>query len=228
MCIRDSLGFVAEQSMAQGPNNLFSQYYTQGNASAHAAMYPAPHPVPSHVGAAYGTYQPLMPHEMMYAHRRDYYNYYASPESFYCETCRGPGERYDPGYGYTKTTVRWQSGCNSVAPLTSTLLPFTQWQKLWRSKQSVPRSIRTCFGGLNLDGKIGLNGVGCARCGGRGCGICNRRSGFEGDAGFGGNFGYEGGYDTGAGCSDCIANDWRKASQSAAARTAQAMQNRYR
>ena len=224
------IGFVSEQSMAQGPNNLFAQYYTQGGASqAHAAMYPAPHPVPSHVGGAYYTYQPLMPHEHMYAHRRDYYTYHATPDSFYCEGCRGPGSRYNPGYGYTKTSVRWQSSCNSVMPLPGTLMPFQQLQRVLNHKKSVPRPLHTCWGGCDLKGKLGLNGSclggGCLGKHGGGClgGTC--------PGGYGGDYGYDSygdEYYGDGGCSDggCATN-WNAASQAAAARTAAAMQNRY-
>jgi hypothetical protein len=88
------------------PNNLFSQYYTQPGASAvQAGMYPAPHWVPSYVGHSYYTYQPLMPHEMMYQHSRNYYNYYNT------------GGYYGGADALNKTTVRWQSGSNHMGPL---------------------------------------------------------------------------------------------------------------
>lgn len=98
----------ADAQTGQGnlPNSLFSQYLTQGGASqATAGMYPAPHPVPSHVGASWYTYQPLMPHEMMYTHSRNYYNYY-NDSAF-----------YGGGGSLNKTTVRWQNGSAGVAPL---------------------------------------------------------------------------------------------------------------
>ena len=227
------IGFVSEQSMAQGPNNLFSQYYTQGPASqAHAAMYPAPNPVPGHVGAAYNTYQPLMPHEHMYAHRRDYYNYYATPDSFYCDACRGPCGRYDGGYGYTKTTVRWQSSCNSVIPLPTTLLPFTGWHKLWQKKRSVPRSLHTCFGGCALKNKLGCK---------KGCGAVCASGCYPGGYGDGCSDGFcdgngcadseyysnEQSTDFGVTVDDGALTSWSRAGQAAASRTASAMQHRY-
>jgi hypothetical protein len=114
---------VAQKSRGSLPNYLFTQYYTQGGAgTAHAEMYPAPHPVPRHVGHTYYTYQPLMPHEMMYTHSRNYYNYYAGPEAFYRDMCGG--RRYPGGAGLTKTTVKWQNGCMHMGPLPGNIIPF--------------------------------------------------------------------------------------------------------
>ena len=110
ICCIVAISFVSESSFAQTsqgdlPNKLFSQYTTQGSAStATAGMYPAPHPVPSNVGASYYTYQPLMPHEMMYPHSRNYFNYYN--DSSY----------YGGGGSLNITSVRWQNGCSGQAP----------------------------------------------------------------------------------------------------------------
>ena len=52
-------------------------------------MYTAPQPVPAYVGQTYYTYQPLMPHEMLYKHHRRYHRY------------------YDEGRGITRTGVIW-------------------------------------------------------------------------------------------------------------------------
>lgn len=106
---------VATPAMAQIgpgnlPNNLFSQYTTAPGASqTTAGMYPAPHWVPHNVGHSYYTYQPLMPHEMMYQHQRNYYNY--SYDNAY----------YGGGASLNKTSVVWQAGANHYAPL-----PFTR------------------------------------------------------------------------------------------------------
>jgi hypothetical protein len=108
----------AVQAQGSGPgtlsNNLFQQYYTQGGANlTDAALYPAPHPVPYKVGNVYYTYQPLMPHEMMWQHSRNYYNYYAPPSAFYTDPCKGGGFG-----GLNKTTVVWGSTCtNHMGPL---------------------------------------------------------------------------------------------------------------
>jgi hypothetical protein len=39
-------------------------------------MYLSPRPVPPLVGHTYITYQPLMPHEFLYRHHRNYYTYH--------------------------------------------------------------------------------------------------------------------------------------------------------
>lgn len=211
------IGFVSEQSQAQRPNNLFSQYYTQPGASqVHAAMYPAPHPVPHHVGSSHYTYQPLMPHEMMYAHSREYYNYYATPESFYCNQCGGSPRS---GYGVTKTSVRWQSGCNTMAPLPGIFQPVQHHSHLWNRWKSVPRNPINRF--LSCTDGFGLGGRLAGRCASGDCGS----SGYE---------------SAGGGCMDggCMDGNcggswesyvarWEQKNRAAAARTASAMQNRY-
>ena len=86
-------------------NALFSQYATpNGPSLTTAGMYPAPYYVPPMGAQSYYTYQPLMPHEMMYRHSRNYYNYSSST-----------------GYGapdsVNKTSVRWYSGTNHIGHL---------------------------------------------------------------------------------------------------------------
>jgi hypothetical protein len=105
-----TMAIVSQSACAQVgdgnlPNNLFSQYTTQGQGAATAGMYPAPHPVPAHVGLNYNTYQPLMPHEMLYEHQRNYYNYY-NDNSF-----------YGGGGSLNVTSVRWQNGSGGFRPL---------------------------------------------------------------------------------------------------------------
>lgn len=96
----------AQFGQGNSPNNLFAQYYTQPGASmVEAGMYNAPHWVPSNVGHTYYTYQPLMPHEMMYQHSRNYYNYYNT------------GGYYGAPNALNQTTVKWQSGTNHMGPL---------------------------------------------------------------------------------------------------------------
>ena len=218
---------AADYGLAQrnGQEYLFAQYYTQpGASSAHAEMYPAPHPVPAHVGNSYYTYQPLMPHEMMYTHSRNYYNYYASPSSFYCDMCGGHHNR--PGYGFNKTTVRWQSGRNSVAPLPGTLFPFTKLQYLWNRHHHAGPQPGNCLH-QRIKGYLasgGCLGHGCkGGCAGGDCGD----AAWSGDS-YGGGYedGYGGydGYDSG--CSDCAAN-WSSARQQAVARAASRSAERY-
>ena len=58
----------------QSKQDLFYNYYEGPYPSGTAAqMYISPLPVPANVGHTYTTYQPLMPHEMMYHHKRSHY-----------------------------------------------------------------------------------------------------------------------------------------------------------
>ena len=76
---------------------LFANQYTQGYANqATAQMYVAPVPTPEWVGHTYYTYQPLYPHEMMYAHTRRYHSY------------------YDGGRGLNSTKVHYGPSISSV------------------------------------------------------------------------------------------------------------------
>ena len=77
--------------------DLFYNYYVGPagspnpyGANAVAAMYPSPVPVPAWVGHTYITYQPLLPHEFLYAHKHYYYSEH-------------------PGGGQTTTKVRYRS-----------------------------------------------------------------------------------------------------------------------
>ncbi|QDU87296.1 hypothetical protein Pla175_06550 [Pirellulimonas nuda] len=78
----------------QDPNDLFYNYYVGPQPSGTAAeMYVAPLPVPVSMGHTYTTYQPLMPHEMLYQHHRSYYT-------------------HSPGAGWTRTNVSYHSKAN--------------------------------------------------------------------------------------------------------------------
>ncbi len=73
-----------------GQPDLFYNYYVPGTCGGvPAQMYISPHYVPATVGHTYITYQPMMPHELLYTHHRAYYRY------------------YDGGRGMTRTSVRW-------------------------------------------------------------------------------------------------------------------------
>jgi hypothetical protein len=148
------------------PNYMFSQYTTPGPAMATAGMYPAPHPVPGYVGAAAYTYQPLQPHEMMWQHRRNYYNYYAGPEAFYSNPCNCRGG----GGGLNKTTVVWQSGCNHMGQLPGRMVPFSKFQS------SLARRYY-CIGG-NCGGAGGRIQAGSCATGT--CGTCESCAGGYG------------------------------------------------
>jgi hypothetical protein len=73
------------------PGDLFYNYYVSpmGYQSVGAELYPCPRPTPAYVGYTYITYQPLMPHEFLYHHRRTYTTYH-------------------PDAPKTRTTVTWR------------------------------------------------------------------------------------------------------------------------
>ncbi len=54
--------------------DLFQNRYVAPVApySLGAQLYPSPRPIPPLVGHTYVTYEPLMPHEFLYRHRRTY------------------------------------------------------------------------------------------------------------------------------------------------------------
>lgn len=85
--------------------NLFQNYYTpQGPSMATAGMYNAPHPVPYWVGGSHYTYQPFYPHQHLYTHKKNYYNYYGSADQFYSDNLHGGRG----GAALNKTTVIWK------------------------------------------------------------------------------------------------------------------------
>lgn len=96
----------AQFGQGNSANHLFSQYQTGAGPNATTAgMYPAPYDSPQLGAQSYYTYQPLMPHEMMYQHSRNYFNYYNTGG-------------YMSGFdSLNKTKVRWQSGSNHMGPL---------------------------------------------------------------------------------------------------------------
>lgn len=114
-------------------NPLFSQYSAGG-----AGMYPAPHYSPQLGAQSYYTYQPLMPHEMMYQHSRNYYNYYNT------------GGYMGGNNSLNKTTVRWQSGTNHMGPL-----PFSTGLDSLAYKFNARRY---CLDGNCGSGGLGLGG----------------------------------------------------------------------
>ncbi len=181
----------AAVASAQQPygNNLFGQYSTYGANQVNASMYPAPHPVPAYVGGSMYTYEPLMPHEMMYTHERNYYNYYGGPEQYYQDPY---GARAHRGGGSLNITrVRWQNGSNGFAPMPGVgnfgaSLNY-KWAQYWYciSKGGSPGSCKGRIFGGGLRG-----GLGCTsgNCGGAG-------------------YNYQGDYTMPtAGCSGCSAN----------------------
>lgn len=142
-------------------NNLFQQYYTQSAAQQTAAgLYPSPHPVPWKVGSTYYTYQPLMPHELMWQHSRNYYNYYAGPGAFYSNPCNGRGG----GSALNKTTVVWQSGANHMGPLPFTVNPLAGFQYRLASRHYCLGGNCGGIGGACASGQCGGVAAGCPSC----------------------------------------------------------------
>ena len=75
-----------------GQPDLFASYYAPATCGGvPAQLYVAPLPVPEVVGHTYVTYQPFMPHELMYKHHRTYHRYYHG------------------GRGLTRTHVSWHN-----------------------------------------------------------------------------------------------------------------------
>lgn len=84
-------GQAQAQQRTSHTGDLFYNYYTEpGYGGLSAEMYLSPRPTPPLVGHTYITYQPLLPHEFLYPHRRTY------------STANANG-------GTTKTNVRWFS-----------------------------------------------------------------------------------------------------------------------
>ncbi len=148
----------AQFGQGNSPNNLFSQYVTpDGPNMTTAGMYPAPHYSPQLGAQSYYTYQPLMPHEMMYQHSRNYYNYYNS------------GGYYGGNDSLNKTTVRWQSGMNHMGNL-----PFSGslGGVMYRAHKRKYCIGGDCDGGGGRTRKHVRGGLGCndGSCGSPTCG----------------------------------------------------------
>ncbi|MCA9121421.1 MAG: hypothetical protein H6822_07610 [Planctomycetaceae bacterium] len=89
-CGRGAGGVTTCREHEYGQPDLFYNFYVDPSCSSVGAqMYMAPGPVPAHVGHTYYTYQPFMPHEMLYKHKRTYHRY------------------YDEGRGLTRTHIRY-------------------------------------------------------------------------------------------------------------------------
>jgi len=105
-----SLAFgAADDAAARNapPGDLFYNYYVPpvGPESVGAAMYPCPRPTPPLVGHTYFTYQPLMPHEFLYQHRRTYYTSH-------------------PDAPTTQTSVKWRRQLGPRLPAWLSLTPM--------------------------------------------------------------------------------------------------------
>lgn len=98
-CSADHAGWDGKRRISyQQQKDLFYNYYAQPGPfyNTPSQMYVSPLPVPSNVGHTYTTYQPFMPHEYTYNHRRSYYT-------------------YNQGSGWTRTNVRYGTCCNPLA-----------------------------------------------------------------------------------------------------------------
>ena len=82
---------IQPQRVIPANPRFFYNYYspTQGGGIP-SVIYPAPRQVPLNIGHTYNTYQPLMPHELLYRHNRSYHNYYPN------------------GAGFTRTFIRYR------------------------------------------------------------------------------------------------------------------------
>jgi hypothetical protein len=97
----------------QQQKDLFYNYYAQPGPfnGAAAEMYVCPRPVPPFVGHTWVTYQPYMPHEFTYKHKRAYYT-------------------YNPGAGWRRTNVRYGT-CGVRAGNWMTDLRFPMTNNIW-------------------------------------------------------------------------------------------------
>ena len=101
---------VESQPVQYGQPGLFHNYYVPAGSGQFATqLYVAPLPVPTNVGHTYYTYQPLLPHELLYDHQRSYHRY------------------SNGGRGFNRTSVKWYS-----PPMTG-ILDFMR-QKLTRAR----------------------------------------------------------------------------------------------
>ena len=90
----------AEARHRTSPDLFYNYYVPPGPAGGTGAeLYVSPRPTPPMVGHTWITYQPLLPHEFMYRHKRCYV-------------------RHNPGAGLTCTKVRY--GRNRLQALVPT------------------------------------------------------------------------------------------------------------
>lgn len=85
--------------------DLFRNYYVAPRCDAQytAVMYQAPQPTPPIAGRVYYTYQPFLPHQLMYQHNRVYHRYYNCNQGL-----NRTHASYNPSAWYaTKNIVHW-------------------------------------------------------------------------------------------------------------------------
>lgn len=61
---------------AENQDLFYNYYVAPGAGGVPAQLYLSPRPTPPLVGHTWITYQPLMPHEFLYHHKRKYINYH--------------------------------------------------------------------------------------------------------------------------------------------------------
>ncbi len=161
--------------------NLFYNYYTQGGMNqVNAQMYLAPRPVPAYVGHSYYTYQPLLPHEHMYSHVRNYYKwtpgaYYTSPCQGQCGgTCGQCQGGCNQGGHLNKTTVVYSSSKNFFGPLAGNLTPALRLQSRYANWAYCPQTAKRALQPIGGRFRNRAGGGGCAsgNCGGATSGGC--------------------------------------------------------
>lgn len=132
--------------------NLFQNFHTaQGPSQTTAAMYQAPHPVPYWVGGTHYTYQPFYPHQHLYQHSKNYYNYNGNSDQFYSDNQRfGRG-----GDSLTKTTVVWKGTGYHMGNFPLSSYPA---QKLIYASHARKYGLRSNNG---IGGSTGGNSSGC-------------------------------------------------------------------
>lgn len=123
-------GILPEYATGQVSNpDLFYNYYPNSYTGATSAqMYVAPHPVPGNVGHTYYTYQPLMPHEYLYAHKRVYYTPYGGADAYFQGN---PYSCYPGNAGaMNKTTVTWYSGAYHFGAAPFNVFPMENLRRI--------------------------------------------------------------------------------------------------
>lgn len=139
-------GYLPEYGGQPMNPDVFYNLYPNTMAGATSAQaYVAPLPVPAHVGHTYYTYQPLMPHEHLYAHKRVYYTPYGGASQFYQGGPYGCGT--GTGYGLNKTTVTWQYGAHHFGHAPFNIFPMENLRSIGYGLRS--HSLHGHFGGCS-------------------------------------------------------------------------------
>ena len=138
---QDAPAVLPQYDASQNPAaDVFHNFYPNSTSGANSAsLYPSPVPTPANVGHTYYTYQPLMPHEMLYAHKRTYYTPMPAAGGYYTG-----GNGVDPGYGYNRTTISWGHHGFSRANLSFGGLSRSRSGKLGKNKRCGISGCKPC------------------------------------------------------------------------------------